>query len=137
MDRLIIIRQNSCESGVKEIGHFSVVPGLVAAPSFGSRDILETEVSQNEEIRDMEYAPQIEELHFPDGNGYEEEPMSAMESMDKFEAQHSLTHTQDLTEPAGDVDGMEPGVTRIEKGQMNPLFFSLGLILFVSVKRVE
>ena len=110
---------------------------MVAVPSFGPRDILETEVSQNEEIRDMEYAPQIEELQFPDDNGYEEEPMSAVESPEKFEAQHSLINTQDLTEQTEDVDGMEPDMTRIEEGQFNPFFFSLGLILFVLVKRMK
>ena len=81
----------------------------------------------------MEYAPQIEELHFRDDNGYEEEPMSAMKSLDKFAVQQSLTNTQD----PGDVDGIESGIARIEKGQYNSLFFFLDLSLFVSVKHTK
>ena len=119
-DRLTYYHESkSCESGAKEIKKFSVVPGLVAAPSFDSRVIQETEVPQNEEFRDMEYIPQIEELQFQDDNGYEGERMLAAESLEKFEARDSLMNTQDLIERAGGVNGIDPGIAGIELGKFH------------------
>ena len=97
--RLVTMRK-SCESGVKEIENFSVVPGLVVAPSFDSRVIQETGVSPNEEFRDMEYIPQIE-------------------SLEKFETRDSLMNAQGLTEPAEEVDGTESGIAKIELGKFH------------------
>ena len=92
---------------------------MVAAPSFDSRVIQETEVSPNEEFRDMEYIPQIEELQFKDDNGYEGEHMLAAESLEKFETQDSLMNAQGLTEPAGEVYGTESGIAKIELGKFH------------------
>ena len=92
---------------------------MVAAPSFDARVIQETEVSPNEEFRDMEYIPQIEELQFKDDNGYEGEYMLAAESLEKFEARDSLMNAQGLIERAGEVNGIDPGIARIELGKFH------------------